>query len=111
MTITYSQQSLRCNFVWASSLMVKEYADINISTEMMNKIIADKFDDEWSETEYDPNSPYMDTYVRDSIFNEVSLFFLSREWPTYSDNIDVNSFIIVLQDAIDKWPNRYSISI
>ena len=102
MTITYSQQSLRCNFVWASSLMVKEYAGLNISAEMMNNIIVDKFDDEWSKFEYDPNSPYMDTCVRDSIFDEVSLFFLSRKWPTYSDSADINEFVSELQNVIDK---------
>ena len=100
--MNYSNDALRCNFVWSSSLMVKEYAGLNISAEMMNNIIADKFDDEWSKFEYDPKSPYMDTCVRDSIFNEVSLFFLSRKWPTYSDNADINAFVGELQNAIDR---------
>ena len=44
----------------------------------------------------------MDTCVRDSIFDEVSLFFLDRKWPRYRDNADINEFVSELQNAIDK---------
>lgn len=44
--IKYENAALRCNFVWASTLMMKEYMGIDVYAETMNKIIGPEFDDE-----------------------------------------------------------------
>lgn len=99
--ILYGRDALRCNFVWASTLMMEEWTDLDISAVMMDQIIGNDFEDEWLENDYDPNSPYMDTCVRERVMDAVSMHLIGRTWPLYSENVDMSVFIANLQKAIE----------
>lgn len=100
--INYDNAALRCNFVWSSNLMMKEYMGIDVSAATMDKIISLKFDDEWAIFTYDPNSSDMDTAARDDVADAVSMFFLNQPWPRYCDNVEISVFVETLQKAIDN---------
>lgn len=91
----------RCAFAHSASIMVFEYANLDIDPERMSVIIGDKMDEEVSEYLYDPNDGYMDTCVRDQVFDFVSEFYLGHPWPRYRDHMDAELFDTNLRQAID----------
>lgn len=76
----------------------------DFSYDDMVKIVGTKLDWEIEEETvlYDPGSPYMDTMVREAVFDCVSQYYLGRDWPTYRERIDIDTFKEKLEKAIKE---------
>lgn len=76
----------------------------DFSCETMAKIVGTKLDWEIEEEDvlYDPGSPYMDTMVREAVFDCVSQYYLGRAWPTYAEHINLQEFQEKLAKAIEE---------
>lgn len=92
----------RCAFSHSASLMLQDWAGLNISAKMLSEIIADKMDHEVSECLYDSNSPYIDTVIREEVLDIVSNHYMKRNWPNYCDKIDISEFYTELKNEIEK---------
>lgn len=101
-TIKADMDYRRCAFAHSASLMLADWAGLNISAKTLSEIIGDKMDYEVSEYLYDPNSPYIDTNIRDEVLNIVSHHYLDVRWPRYCDKIDMNKFYEDLKKAIEN---------
>ena len=100
MTIDADMDYRRCAFAHNAQNMFYEYTGIRISAKTLSEIIGECMDNEVSEVLYDPNSPYMDTCIREQVLDMISEHYIGRSWPTYSEMADMNEFQIKLESAI-----------
>lgn len=102
MTIKYTLEARRCNLIHAAHSMLKHRELINISLSALAEAIGKKLDWEIEDEDvvYDPESPYMDTIVRDAVMDAVAEHFLGRPWPCNGDRVDMHQFLEELDAAI-----------
>lgn len=101
MNIHYNDEARRCNFIWATHLTLKEQS-IDISAEILNKIIGNKINPEYLKHDYDPNSSYKDTVIYEEILNIIAIHCFGHEWPMNDGNLDMNDFIMRLYNSIKE---------
>lgn len=79
-------------------------SQLNIDFVNIKEIIGEKLDYEIEDEDmiYDPNSPFMDTCIREAAFDCVAKFYLKRDWPTYGEKADMEQFMDNLMGAIRK---------
>jgi peptide methionine sulfoxide reductase MsrB len=75
-----------------------------IPYETMVKIIGTELDWEIEEEDviYDAGSPYMDTMVREAVFDCVAKYYVGRTWPTYGERVDMDDFKEKLLKSIEE---------
>lgn len=102
MTVNADMDYRRCAFAHAASLMFEHRHGLKISPKKMSEIIGTNMDDEVEDILYDPNSPYMDTCIRECVNELVSKHYLGQSWPCYMDNADIKDFGDRLAEAIEN---------
>lgn len=104
MSVSYDFKARRCNLIHAGSQMLKERYLLGISPSKLNEIVGDDLDDEVENEDdiYDPNSPCMDTIVREMFLDCVSYHYFGHPWPCNADGFDMNYFYLRLVEEINN---------
>lgn len=92
----------RKNFIESARLMLSNREGIQLSFEKLSEIIGNQMDDEFTAFPYMEVSPYMDTAPREEVMELVSMYYMGRPWPCYSDNVDMNDFMAQLDLKIQE---------
>lgn len=81
------------NFLLSAQMMLENRVGAKWSVEKLDEIIGVKMEDEYTDFEYGEASCYMDTAPREEIFELLSAHYLGKNWPCYSDKVDMNDFM------------------
>ncbi len=86
----------------SGSVFLKEHVGVEVSAEKLTIIIGDRLDWEVEDENviYDPESPYMDTAIREYFMDYVAGHYLDTHWPCYCDKVDMKEFFAKLEAAI-----------
>ena len=102
MTVTLDLAARRNLLVRSGATFLKEHVGLDIGAEKLAVIIGEDLDWERKDENviYDPESPYMDTAIREHIMDYVADYYLDTHWPCYCDKVDMKEFFAKLDAAI-----------
>ncbi len=102
MTATLDLAARRNLLVRSGATFLKEHVGLDIGAEKLAVIIGEDLDWEVEDENviYDPESPYMDTAIREYIMDCVADYYLGTHWPCNCDKVDMNEFFAKLDAAI-----------
>ena len=90
----------RENFIRSAMLVIEDYCGINLPFEKVSEIVGDSMEKEWGTYEYTEVSVFMDTAPREDVMDLVAQHYLGRGWPSYGENIDINDWIMSMNNSI-----------
>lgn len=102
MTVTLDLAARRNLLIRSGAKFLKERLSLDIGAEKLAMIIGEDLDWEVEDEDviYDPESPYLDTAIREEIMDYVANYYLGTHWPCNCDKVDMNEFFAKLDAAI-----------